>query len=242
MSHERSDIALLRDTLAEHAATVVVPAELAGVVRERARHHLACRRALSAAAAVVAVVCCAVGVSLIGPSHREGRVTTNVALPDWPPRGTAVDDKAFVDAAMKAWDDASGQTHRLREVIFAGQEPVGPAALLLATDASGQLRLGGLVGDPAKHAAPTSLIEDKPVMAPLVAASLVHQKADYQPVLVLVTDPSVTSATWFASDGASGDCTFVDGVDILAFDDIADVPTSATLIEADGHGVQVPIG
>jgi hypothetical protein len=236
--------ALLRETLAEHAAQTAMPPEFASLARSRA-HRIVVRRRISAmcaAVACLAVVGVSVGVS--SATHGKHAVVTANLLPNWPARGTQVNDTAGIEKVMQAWD-AVGQTHHtLKEVLYAGRDSIGSAALLLATDDTGQLRLGGFVGGAQSTWAPTELVVDQVLNARPKAATLVHQAQGRSPVLLLVTDPHYTRMTWDGQDTAMGIASeddLVAGLDLLTFDAWTQVPATITLSGSGQPDLQVAV-
>jgi hypothetical protein len=236
--------ALLRETLAEQAAQTAMPPEFASLTRARARRIVVRRRisAMCAAAACVAVVGVSVAVSTAG--HGKHGVTTASLLPNWPARGTQVNDTAGLEKVMQAWDSVGQTHHTLKEVLYAGRDSIGSVALLLATDDTGQLHLGGFVDDAQSTWAPTQLAVDQVIDARPEAATLVHQAAGRSPVLVLVTDPHYTRMAWQGGDtsmeGTSQDG-LSSGLELLTFDAWPQIPSTVTLSGAGQPDLQVAV-
>jgi len=224
---------LLRETLVERATDVRMPADFASRARELA-HRIVVRRRIAAACAVATCVAI-VGVSTAVATHHPAlgnRVAATSLLPHWPARGTNVHDTAAIATALKGWDVQAKTHHSLQEVLYAGRDSIGTALLVLATDGSGQLRLGGLVGNAGLTWAPEKVVVDRAVAAPLFAASLVHESPGRAPVLVLVTDPGYTRMTWDGGESAMGIASeddLIGGFDILSFDDWTLLPDTVTL-------------
>jgi len=228
----------LAQTLAERAAEVVMPPMLATMARARAR-RIVVRRRIAATAASIACLLAVVGTGVaVSRSQHSGHHSVAASLlPHWPARGTDVGDSAGIDAVLRAWEAKTGEQLTLAQVLYAGRDSIGSAALLLATDTSGHLRLGGLVGAAGSAWSPETLVVDKPVSAPLVAASLVHEAAGRNPVLVLVTDPGFDQMSWQDADSASDASmpaqwdsdSLLNGVDILTFGDPNSGLTEVTL-------------
>jgi hypothetical protein len=236
--------ALLRQTLAEHAAQTAMPPQLAALARARA-HRIVVRRRISAiCAAIVCVVVVGGGIALSTAQHSKRNVVTASLLPNWPARGTQVADISGLEKVMQAWDSATKTHHTLKEVLYAGRDSIGSSALLLATDDVGQVRLGGLVGGAGSVWAPTQLVVDQPVTARPTAASLVHQAAGRAPVLLVVTDPRYTRMAWDARDTAMGIASeddLISGLDLLTFDAWTEIPSVVTLSGSGAPDLQVAI-
>ncbi|MGH3525125.1 MAG: hypothetical protein ACRDU4_20410, partial [Mycobacterium sp.] len=163
---------------------------------------------------------------------------------NWPARGTNVHDAAAIATALRTWDFQTNTQHALQEVLYAGHDSIGTALLILATDSSGQLRLGGLVGDAGSTWAPDKVVVDHAVQTPLLAASLVHESPGRAPVLVLVTDPGYTRMTWDGAESAMGiasDDDLIDGIDVLSFDDSTQLPDTITLSGSQQPDLQVKL-
>jgi hypothetical protein len=242
---QSNDLELLRDTLRGQAESCALAPDLAATVHRRAHRHVVRRNAALAGAAVMAVVAVAVGGNVVRAAHRGIGASTTVAPPDWPARGAAAHDRAFVGAAVSAWDAGTGTRHTSVDVLFAGKDSIGPAAILVGRDAQGRLHVAGLVGG-ATETVPTVVADDHLATSPIVAASLVHTASGRRPVVVLVTSPAFRTVTWstpgaaVAPEDATDD--LIDGLDIHSASDARSVPTSAELAGSDGSRVTVAIG
>jgi hypothetical protein len=228
---DRRAVMLLRETMAGRTADVVMPADFTSLARARARRIVVRRRFAALCAAVVSVTAVGAGAAKVADHHdRHGAVVASL-LPDWPARGTDTAQTNGIDAAVRAWDAATGQRHKLQKVLYAGRDSVGSAALLLATDSSGKLRLGGLVGSDGVNWHPTTLALDEPVTSRLVAAAMVHNEVGRNPVLIVATDSRYTQMSWTnvpEMDTRPPNDSLVGGIDIVNFFDPAYVPSTVT--------------
>jgi hypothetical protein len=228
---DRRAVMLLRETMSDYATDVVMPVGFTSSARARARRIVVRRRVAALCAAVVSVTAVGAGAASLAAHHDRHSVVVASLLPDWPPRGTDTNEASGIDAAMLAWDAATGQHHSLQKVLYAGRDSVGSAVLLLATDGAGKLRLGGLVGSDSANWHPTTLALDQPVTTRLVAAAMVHNEVGRNPVLIVATDPRYTQMSWTNMpqiDTRPPNDSLVGGIDIVNFFDPAYVPSTVT--------------
>jgi hypothetical protein len=235
----------LRSAMTELVSDTAMPAHLVAGARSKAR-RITFHRRLAAAAIVAALVAGGgVGVRVMSGEHAHARVATAGLLPDWPQRGADAADGTGLARVIAAWDAATHDRHTLKAVLFAGRDAVGSAAIVLATDSSGQLRLGGLTGDNPDAFSPTKLVVDNPVDKRPVAAFLLHNDVGRNPVLIAVTDPRYTQMSWTQAAAMPDRPTheaLTRGVDMVSFFDVVYVPKSVTFSGAGMPDVNVPVG
>lgn len=230
--------------MTEMVSDTAMPAHLVTVARSKAR-RITFHRRLAAAGIVAALVAGGgVGVRIMSVEHAHTQVATAGLLPDWPQRGVDANDAAGLARVIAAWDAATHDRHTLKAVLFAGRDAVGSAAIVLATDGTGHLRLGGLTGDNPDAFSPTKLVVDKGVDKRPVAAFLLHNDVGRNPVLVVVTDPRYTQMSWTQAAAMPDRPThdeLVQGVDMLSFFDVVYVPKAVTFSGAGMPELSVPV-
>jgi len=245
----RAAASLLRDTFADRVGEVELPAGFADQARARAGRLVARKRVAVATAAVAAVAAIASVSAVVAAPGHSSRVAVSSLLPSWPARGALAHDASTIDAATQAWDAATHGRHTVRSVLYAGTYGAGSAVLLLATDDQGHLRLGGLTKAGADQ--PDVVVEDRPVAAPLQAATLVVDQPSGLSVVLVVADPAFTEvswpdAEWSASDAAGSspeprtDSLF-DGLDVITVGQ-DEVPPVLTVSAPDGRQAQASTG